>query len=209
MVTGLWGKKVGMTQIFSEENKVVPVTVIDIANWVITGIKTVDRDGYTAIQVGCIKKKYLQESFSKSWIKDLKKYFSSVKEIRIKEQKEASFEIGQSIDASTILEIGKEVDVFGISKGCGFAGVVRRYNFGGPRGSHGCTMGKKPGSIGSFTSQGKVIKGKKLPGHMGSQKCVMQNLQVMKVDNDAKVVLVKGSIPGKPGSLVFVRKEFA
>ena len=70
-------------------------------------------------------------------------------------------------------------------------------------------MGKKPGSIGSFTSQGKVIKGKKLPGHMGSQKCVMQNLQVMKVDNDAKVVLVKGSIPGKPGSLVFVRKEFA
>jgi len=208
MVSGLWGRKIGMTQVFSKENAVVPVTVIDVAGWFVTNIKTVERDGYAAVQLGRVKKRYEGVNFSADWLKSPKKYFSILREVRVKVKDQQTLPaVGESIDIATVLEEGLLVDVFGTSKGCGFAGVVRRHNFAGPPKSHGHTMGNRTGSIGTFCSQGKVIKGKAMPGQMGAKKDMTKNLEVIRVDHDAKVVLVKGAIPGKSGSLVFIRRE--
>jgi len=208
MVSGLWGKKIGMTQVFSKENAVVPVTVIDVDGWFVTNIKTVERDGYAAVQLGLLKKRYAGSSFSADWLKKPKKHFTFLREVRVKQEEVQSLPaIGTVVDFAPFLEEGVLVDVFGISKGCGFAGVIRRHNFAGPPASHGSTMGNRTGSIGTFATQGKVIKGKAMPGHMGATKDVAKNLEVIKIDQDAKVILVKGSVPGKSGSLVFVRKE--
>lgn len=204
MVTGLWGKKVGMTQVFSD-NKVAPVTVIDFSHWFVTNVKTQERDGYQAIQVGRVKDKYVQETFSTEWIKKSQQYFSVVREIKI-DGELGDIKIGQPADFQTLVAQGDKVDVFGITKGCGFAGVMRRHGFTGGVASHGSMMGKRPGSISFMRSQGRVIKGKKLPGRMGNQKQVMRNLEVVRVEPDAQIVLVKGSVPGKAGSLVFIRK---
>jgi len=208
MVAGIWGRKIGMTQVFSKENAVVPVTVINVAGWIVTNVRTAERDGYVAVQLGCVKKRYADSAFSPEWIKKPKKYFSALREVKVKlEEKESFPAVGDSVDLSTTLQEGNLVDVFGVSKGCGFAGVVRRHNFAGPPGSHGSTMGKRTGSIGSFATQGKVIKGKAMPGQMGAKRDVAKNLEVVRVDSEDQIVLVKGSVPGKSGSLVFVRKE--
>ena len=206
MTKGLWGKKVGMAQVFNED-KVVPVTVIESNNWVVTGLKTKERDGYDAVQVACLRDRYTDQDFLRSWLKKLKKHFSLIREISLKEgQSIADFVIGKPFSSLDVLTEGEMVDVFGRTKGAGFAGVVRRHGFAGPPASHGATMGKRPGSIGSFASQGKVMKGKKMPGHMGNRQRVMKNLEVIKVEKDKGVVLVKGSIPGKSGSFVFIQK---
>jgi len=205
MAIGLWGKKIGMTQIFSDKNAVVPVTVVDVSGWYITNIRTQERDGYDAVQVGRVKDRHSGKKFEINWIKSPKQYFSYIKEIRLSKPFEGT--IGKPADFLSLFEKGDIVDVFGRTKGCGFAGVVRRYNFAGPPGSHGSTMGKKPGSIGSFCSQGRVIKGKKMPGQMGNRNRVARNLEVVRLEKESDVVLVKGSIPGKSGSLVFLRKE--
>ncbi len=204
MVGGFWGKKIGMTQLFSG-NKVVPATVIDISSWYITDIKTQERDGYLAVQVGKVKKRYDKEQFSPAWLKEKRAYFSFVREIPLKEPVEG-LEIGKLADFYMLFNEGDSVDVSGVTKGAGFAGVVRRWNFAGGRGSHGCTMGKTPGSVGGLTRSGKVIKGKKFPGHMGVKKRTMQGLEVVKVLKDDNAIVIKGSVPGKAGSLVFVRK---
>lgn len=200
----MWGKKVGMTQVFVND-KVVPVTAINVGNWLITGIRNKERDGYDAIQVGCLKKRHAKAQFSADWLKSIKKYFSMIKEIKVSQAVD-DVEIGKPVDFYNHLNQGDKVDVFGITKGHGFAGVVKRHDFAGPPASHGSTMGKKPGSIGFMTSQGKVIKGKAMPGHMGVDRRVMRNLEVVKIEKDAPVVLVKGSIPGHVGSYVFIRK---
>jgi len=211
MVTGFWGKKIGMTQVFSEQSAVVPVTAVDVSGWIVTNIRTKERDDYNAVQVGRIKDRYAGKKFEMNWLKKPKEYFSILKEIKlskdISQDQETPVVIGKPADFNVILSEGDLVDVFGMTKGCGFAGVVRRYNFGGPPGSHGSTMGKAPGSLSFFCSQGRVIKGKKMPGHMGNRKRVAKNLKVVKIDKDSDIVLVKGSIPGKSGSLVFLRKE--
>jgi large subunit ribosomal protein L3 len=208
MVNGLWGKKIGMTQVFSQKQKVIPVTVIDISNWYITQVKTKENDGYDAVQVGCVKDRYVGQHFSDQWLKDPKKYFSSFKEIRAEQPEHTVSEItiGQPIDI-TILSQGDNVDVFGITKGAGFQGVVKRHGFAGGRASHGATFGRFTGSLSHMRSRGRVIKGKRMPGHMGTEQRVMRNLEVIRVESDARVVLVKGSVPGKSGSLVFVRKR--
>ena len=204
MVTGIWGRKIGMTQIFAQD-KVFPVTAIDLSHWLITNIKYTQRDGYDAVQVGNIRKRYKSMSFSPDWIKDSKKYFSALKEIPLNQPLE-NIKIGDQITADVLLSEGEKVDVYGITKGLGFAGCVRRHNFNGPPGSHGSTMGKGTGSIGFRRRSGSVIKGKKMPGHMGTTKSVMRNLSVVKMEQDAQLIFVKGSIPGKGGSVVFVRK---
>ncbi len=204
MIAGIWGKKIGMTQVFVND-KVRPISVIDVNNWVITNIRTVERDKYHAVQVGLVKKKYRDQKLLASWLKNTKKYFTVVREIKLSESVE-TLTVGKPLDFTALLSEGDKVDVFGITKGCGFAGVVRRHNFAGARASHGSTMGDKPGSIGGSRTQGKVHKGKKMPGHMGTRKRVMQNLQVVQVNKDPHMVLVHGSIPGKAGSLVFIRK---
>lgn len=199
----LWGKKIGMTQVFVGD-KVIPVTAIDVADWVITNVKTKERDGYDAVQIGLPRKRHVGQSFSTEWLKKLTKYFYFVREIRLKEPIEAA--IGQSAELTSVFAEGDKVSIAGTTKGCGFAGVVRRHDFNGPPGSHGSTMGKRPGAMSFMRSRGRVIKGKRLPGQMGGDIVVMQGLEVVKIEQDAHVILVKGSIPGKAGSLVSMKK---
>lgn len=204
MVAGLWGKKVGMTQVFVE-GKVVPVTALDVGRLIVTAIKTEARDGYNAVQVGRIKDRYKHESFSPEWLKDLKNYFSFIKECR-EDAAVDGVAVGQVLDCAAVFSTGLTVNLVGITKGAGFAGCVRRHGFGGGGASHGSKIGKRPGGISHLRSEGKVIKGKKLPGHMGVDRCTVRNSSVVRVDNESGVVLVKGSVPGKNGSTVFVRK---
>jgi len=205
MITGLWGKKIGMTQLFNEE-KVVPVTAIELSGWHVTGIKTQVRDGYDAIQVGLLRKRFSNVPFSLDWLKKSNKYFIFIREIKISAESSA-IEIGQSANTfiSQFTE-GQNVDVVGTTKGCGFAGVVKRHGFTGARASHGSKMGRRTGSLSFMRSQGRVIKGKKMPGHLGTVQRTTKNLSVVKVEADSLVVFIKGSISGKSGSLVFVRK---
>lgn len=208
MITGLWGKKIGMTQIF-EKDKVVPVTVINLGQWIVTQVKTAEKDGYSAIQVGCIKDRYASQEFSPEWLKTSKKYLGVIKEIRMPND-EHEMKVGQLItDFESLFPIGSLVDIQGITTGRGFAGVVRRHGFSGGGGSHGSRMGDRPGSVGGLTACGKIMKGKKMPGRMGAQQRMMKGLEIIKVAQDDKLVLVKGSIPGKEGSLVFIRKTKA
>lgn len=206
MVNGLWGKKVGMTQIFSDTHKVIPVTLIDMANWYITQVKTMENDGYQAIQMGCVKSKFTKQEFLEEWTKDTKKYFSVLREVRLKEEA-AVFTVGEHPDLGVILEQNQAVDVFGISIGRGFSGAMKRHGFKGGRASHGDKLGRAPGSLGNMRSRGRVIKGKKLPGQFGVEKHVMKNLKIIKIDPQSHMVFVKGSVPGKTGSLVFLKKR--
>lgn len=208
MVSGLWGKKIGMTQVFSAENAVVPVTVIDVSGWYVTNIKTKERDGYTAIQVGNVRDRYSQTPFSIEWLKKPAKYFRVLREIRVNaETIESLPAVGEAFDFGSVLQAGLSVDVFGTSTGRGFCGCIKRHGFNGPPGSHGSTMGKRPGGIGFMRSRGRVIKGKRLPGQTGNESCAVKNLQVVKIDSDARIVMLKGAVPGRSGSFVFIRKE--
>lgn len=205
MIDGLWGKKIGMTQVFAQD-RVIPVTVIDVAHWYVTNVKTVDRDGYSAVQLGHVRPRYAGQPFSQEWLSEPKKYFSALKEVRLKNAT-AEFTLGQLVDSAQVLTQGEAVDVFGITKGAGFAGVVKRHRFSGGRATHGSKFGRIPGSLSHYRSRGRVIKGKRMPGHMGVEKRVMQNLTVVRLQPEDNIILVKGSVPGKSGSLVFLRKR--
>ncbi len=202
-LTGLWGRKIGMTQVFAQ-NKAVPVTVVATDHWVVTNIRTRERDGYSALQVGCLRKRYRKVPFSFAWLKKLKDYFFEVHEIPTDEDP-ADTLIGTLFDTD-LFAVGDITDVSGVSRGLGFIGVYKRYGFGGAAKSHGSKMGKCPGSLGFTRRSGEVLKGKKLPGHGGMLSKTIKNLAVVGVDKDARIVLVKGSVPGKTGSLVFIRK---
>jgi large subunit ribosomal protein L3 len=204
MITGFWGKKIGMTQVFVE-GKMIPVTVIDTGNWFITNIRTKERDGYNAIQVGHVRSKYIGLPFSTEWLKNLKQYFGLVREVKI-EGDMPELTIGQSAEAYTSFQQGDKVDVSGMTKGCGFAGVVKRHRFAGQTVSHGHKMGNRPGSLSFMRRQGKIIKGKRMPGHMGVDWRMMRNLEVVRVEPEAGVMLVKGAVPGKAGSFLRVLK---
>ena len=204
MITGFWGKKIGMTQVFVE-GKVIPVTVIDAGNWFITNVRTKERDGYNAIQVGCVRSKYVGVPFSTEWLKNLKNYFGLVREVKI-EGDMPELTIGQPADAYTSFQQGDKVDVSGTTKGCGFAGVVKRHRFAGQTVSHGHKMGNRPGSLSFMRSQGRVIKGKRMPGHMGVAWRMMRNLEVVRIEPETGVMLVKGAVPGKAGSFLRVLK---
>jgi len=207
LVIGIWGKKIGMTQVFSKD-KVVPVTVLDVSHWYVTGIKTKENDGYTAVQVGCLKDRYVDKPFSLQWLKKPTTYFDFIREIKADEKDLENYIIGKPFGVTKdIIAPGEEVDVAGTTKGCGFAGVIRRHGFSGGPASHGSSFGRKPGSIGFMTACGRVIKGKKLPGRMGGVQRMMRNLEVIEADVEPYIMLVKGSIPGKTGTLVFIRKS--
>ena len=195
-----------MTQVFSDTNKVIPVTVIDMADWYITQIKTVAKDGYSAIQLGCIKQRFADQELSLDWLKQSKKYFSILKEIRLQSDAFAPV-VGERIEMSSFLEQGKAVDVFGVSIGRGFAGGMKRHGFSGGPASHGDMLGRRPGSIGNMRTRGRVIKGKRMPGHFGVEQHVIQNLEIIKIEPQARMLLVKGSVPGKTGSLLFLKKR--
>ncbi len=206
MVNGLWGKKIGMTNVFTGD-VIVPVTVVDAAGWFVLQIKNAKNDGYNAVKVGFLKLRYRKNSFNQEWLKNLNNYFEHIKELSL-DVVDSNLVVGMPLDFDQAsLAMGMFVDVVGVSKGHGYAGVVRRHNFAGGRASHGgkCSL-NSPGSISFMRARGRVIKGKRMAGHMGAERQTVKNLEVVKVDTDSKVILIKGAIPGKSGSLVFVRK---
>jgi len=205
MAIGLWGHKVGMTQLFSGD-KVEPVTVIDVRGWFVTGLRTSERDGYTAVQVGCVRGRYFGQPFSPAWLRDKKRYFRLVREIKT-DVDLGAVKVGRAVPFVEQVMQGDTVDVFGTSRGRGFAGVVKRHNFGGPPATHGSTMGNRPGSIGFMCRNGRVVKQKAMPGRMGAERCAVRGLKVVDIEKDAGIVFVRGAVPGHSGSPVFVRKS--
>ena len=204
MITSLWGKKIGMTQLFVND-KLVPVTVIDVSSWLVTQLKTEAQDGYQAVQIGCLRDRYVGQPVSADWFKKLKQYFLHVREVKLTEPVEG-LQVGSSAAFLNALQVGDKVDVAGNTKGSGFAGVVNRWGFSGGRSSHGSKLGRKPGSGSSYRSQGRIIKGKRFPGHMGNKRRMMKSLEVVKVQDNDNLLIIKGSVPGKSGSLLFIRK---
>lgn len=204
MLSGVWGKKIGMTQLFSND-KAVPVTVIDLGRWLITQIKTAEKDGYKALQIGLVKDKFASSPFDAAWLKKPHMYFSCLREIHAADLPE-DLVVGSDMDQTAILTTNDIVQVTGKSKGKGFQGVVKRHGFAGGRASHGPRFGRLPGSLSFMRSQGRIIKGKKLPGHYGTTQHTIQGIKVVSFDPEARIVMVKGAVPGGKGSLVYLQK---
>ena len=204
MKKAILGTKVGMTQIFDADGKVIPVTVIAAGPCVVVQKKTVDNDGYEAVQVGFgeVKEKALNKPmkghFAKADVAN-KKY---LKEFRLEDC--ASLNVGDEIKAD-VFEAGEKIDVTGISKGKGFAGPMKRWGLHRGPMSHGSGYHRGSGSMGACSNPGRVMKGKKLPGHMGVVKVTVQNLEVVKVDAENNLILLKGAVPGAKGGLVTIR----
>ena len=203
MLQGFLGKKIGMTQIFREDGRVVPVTVIEAGPCVVTQVKTVQTDGYEAIQLGFgdVKRRNKPQAGHLKNSK-LSRY---LREVSTDDTSE--FEVGQTIGAD-IFEAGEKIDVIGKSKGRGFAGTMKRWNFGGGPRTHGQSdRARAPGSIGGGTTPGKVYKGLKMAGHMGNRRITVKGLEIVEVDTDRNLLLVKGGIPGATNSLVQIRRK--
>jgi large subunit ribosomal protein L3 len=202
MKKAILGKKLGMTQIFDENGKIVPVTVIEAGPCAVIAKKNVEKDGYDAIQVG------FEEKREKLVNKPMKGHFAKVgvtpkrfiKEFKLEDT--AAYEVGQEIKVD-VFEAGDKVDVTGVSKGKGFAGVIKRWNFSiGPK-SHGSKFHRAPGSQGGASDPSRTFKNRKMPGHMGHETKTVMNLEIVKVMSEKNIVLVKGGVPGpKKGYLV-------
>ncbi len=207
-IKGILGAKLGMTQVFDENNRVVPVTVVKAGPCVVTGIRTEETDGYNAVQIayGAIDPRKVIKPVAGQFEKAGVTPRRHVAELRLENAEQAAgFEIGQEIGAD-VFEDGAFVDVTGTSKGKGFAGTMKRHGFAGQGASHGTqAVHRKPGSIGGAATPGRVFKGKKMAGRMGNERVTTQNLKVHKVDAEAGVLLIKGAIPGRNGGLVMVR----
>lgn len=200
---GILGRKVGMTEKFTVDGKVIPVTVIEVEPNVITQIKTVENDGYNAVQLGVVDKK--EKNATKSEIGHAKKAGVApkrfLKEIRVEDV--TQYELGSTIKADTF-EIGEKVDVTGTSKGKGFAGVIKRHNQSRGPETHGSRYHRRPGSMGTMRPM-RVLKGKKLAGHMGSETVTIQNLEIIDVNVVDNYILVSGNVPGAKNSLVLIK----
>ncbi len=206
MAKGILGKKLGMTQIFTQEGKVLPVTVVEAGQSVVLQNKNVENDGYNAVQLGfgAVKDKKVTKPMKGHFAKAGAKPVKFIRELRLPGPSE--YTEGQMIDADIFAE-GELVDVTGTAKGKGFAGGIKRHNFRrGPMG-HGSKSHREPGTIGPRMSGGggKVFKGKKLPGRMGGHKVTVQRLSIVRVDKDRNLILIKGAIPGPKGSFVIVK----
>lgn len=205
-VKGLLGTKLGMTQVWDENGSVVPVTVVEVAPNVVTQIRTQDVDGYSAVQIaaGQIDPRKVNQPTAGHFAKAGVTPRRHLTEVRTADAD--SYELGQELVVSETFEAGQLVDVVGTSKGKGFAGTMKRHNFGGARASHGAHRNhRKPGSIGASATPGRVFKGKKMSGRMGGDRVTVQNLTIHSVDADRGLLLIKGAIPGAAGRLVFVR----
>ncbi len=216
---GILGVKVGMTQVFDENGVVTPVTVIQAGPCFVTQIKTDQTDGYNAIQIGFQETKerrlsqgqqgHLGLMKANKKRPDRKKQFgvSALRYLReFRTKKADEYKLGQAVTVAQF-EVGDHVDVSGKSKGRGFAGVVKRYGFAGGMKTHGQSdRHRAPGSIGATSGTAHVFKGKKMPGHMGSERLTAQNLEVMRIDEEKNLIAVKGSVPGTKGGLVIIRE---
>lgn len=207
MLKGILGRKVGMTQIFSETGKRIPVTVVEIGPVTVVQVKTMERDGYEAVQVG-----YDEITKAHRVNKPQKGHFKDVAPHRVLREFEANddtpvseISVGQVIDLS-IFEQGMKVSVSGISKGKGFQGVIKRYGFKGGPASHGSRFHRQPGSIGNRTFPGRVFPGKKMPGHMGAKRITTKNLPIEQIIPEKNIILIRGAIPSHNGAVVEIHK---
>jgi large subunit ribosomal protein L3 len=207
MVARLLGKKLGMTQMFNKEGNLVPVTLIQAGPCNILQIKNKENDGYSAIQVGFGERK--KKRATKAEIGHCSKAKTGVKKL-VREFRDdpldAKYELGQvlTVDVFDGVEV---IDVTSTSKGKGFAGVMKRWGFHGGPATHGCTTPRSAGSVGAGTDPGRVLKGKKMAGRMGGDKCTVRNLDVIKIDKDRNLMFVKGAVPGPNGGYVIIRKS--
>jgi len=206
MTIGLLGKKAGMTRVFTEDGASVPVTVIEVEPNRVARVKSVESDGYAAIQVttGSRKAKHLTKAQAGQFAKAGVEAGRSLMEFRLAEGEETP-EVGGELTVS-LFAAGQKIDVTGTSKGKGFQGAVKRWNFRTQDASHGNSLSHRaPGSIGQCQTPGRVFKGKKMAGQMGNVRCTVQGLEVVRVDAERNLLLVKGAVPGATGSDVIVR----
>ena len=206
MSIGLIGRKVGVTQVFQGDGTMVAVSVLAIEPNTVTRLRTDERDGYTAVQLGAHPAKKLTKPEA-GQLKDLPRdaqSLGSIREFRV--DSVDGYELGQAIALGDLFNEGDLVDVTGVSKGKGFAGHIKRHNFHrGPQ-THGSDHHRAPGSIGPGTTPGRVYKGMKMAGHMGDERVTVKKLRVVRADTDRNLLLVKGSLPGPRGSLILVKK---
>ncbi|WP_035812891.1 50S ribosomal protein L3 [Jiangella gansuensis] len=205
VVRGLLGEKLGMTQVWDENNRIVPVTVVKAGPCVVTQVRTPDTDGYDAVQLGFGAPnprkvtKPAQGHFDKAGVTPRR----HIAELRTSDASE--YTLGQEVTVE-VFEAGQEVDITGTSKGKGFAGVMKRHGFGGLRASHGVQRKhRSPGSIGGCATPGRVFKGQRMAGRMGAERVTTQNVAIQAVDAEKGLLLLKGAVPGPNGGLVFVR----
>ena len=203
-MTGILGKKIGMSQVFSEDGVVQPVTVLQVGPCKVLEIKTQERDGYEAVQLGFDDKKI--KNTSKALLGHFKKSSTEGNPLKLSREfkLKGDYNLGDIVTVADFKDIAY-VDITGKVKGRGFQGVVKRYNFGGGRASHGGDWLRKPGAVGMCQFPGRIFKGKKMPGHMGSNRKTVQNLQVVEVREEENLLLVKGAVPGFNGSYVSVK----
>ena len=204
MKKGIIGKKVGMTQIFDEKGNVIPVTAIETEGNIVAQIKTVETDGYQSVQLGYgdVKDKHINKPEAGHFAKAKLPNKKHLREFRLDSVE--NYKVGDEVKVD-IFEAGEKVDIQGTSKGKGFQGVIKRHGqHRGPMG-HGSMYHRRPGSMGSTSTPGRVFKGKKLPGQMGKVTVTIQNLEIVKVDTDKNVLLVKGSVPGPKGAILKVK----
>jgi large subunit ribosomal protein L3 len=210
MVTGLIGKKLGMTQLFTADGTVQPATVLRAGPCVVSQVKTVDKDGYEAVQLGLVDAKATKENkpttghFKKAGIETPSRVR---REVRVKAGGEAP-KLGDQIGVGIFAD-GERVDVIGTSRGKGFQGVVKRHHFAGGRATHGSMFHRAPGSIGASSFPSRVVKGMRMAGHMGADRVTVRNLKVLKVDADNNLLLLEGAVPGGPNAVVVIRKAVA
>ena len=206
MKKAILGKKIGMTQIFSEDGKLIPVTVITAGPCIVAQKKIKEIDGYDAIQVGFgdVKLKNVNEPNKGHYKKAGLEPKKVLKEFRLEQT--ANYEIGQEIKAD-IFVVGDKVDVSGVSKGKGYQGAIKRHGQKTGPVSHGSKFHRAVGSLSSATSPGKVKKGKKMAGHMGAVNTTVQNLEIVRADADKNLILIKGSIPGPKGALIMIKNS--
>ena len=201
MTIGLIGRKVGMTQVFAEDGTMVPVSVVAVEPNTVTELRTIERDGYTAVQVGAGTTKRLTKPRA-GQLKNLPPV-RDVREFRVDDV--AAYEIGQTLDVS-LFEEGDSVAVTGTSKGKGFAGTIKRHHFHRGPETHGSDSHRAPGSIGGGTYPGKVFRGTPMAGHMGHERVTVKNATIVRTDAERNLLLVKGPVPGPRNTLVVVRK---
>ena len=201
MSIGLIGRKVGMTQVFTADGTLVPVSVVAVEPNTVTRLRTPERDGYSAVQLGAGKARRLTKPRA-GQLKDLPPV-KDVREFAVDDT--ADYEVGQTFDVTLFAE-GDEVDVTGISKGKGFAGTIKRHNFRRGPETHGSDSHRQPGSIGAGTFPGKVLKGTGMAGRMGNDRTTVKKLTIVRTDAERNLLLVRGPVPGAPNALVLVRK---
>lgn len=207
MSLGLVGRKVGMTRIFTDDGDSIPVTVVDVSNNRVSQIKTPETDGYTALQLAFGKRRAsrVRKPAAGHYAKAGVEAGRVLREFPVAQEKLTEMKVGAMV-AATIFEVGQYVDVTGVSQGKGFAGVIKRHNFSSNRASHGNSVShNKPGSIGMAQDPGRVFPGKRMPGHMGAVKRTQQSLEIVRIDVERNLLLIRGAVPGSRGGDVMVR----